>query len=103
MPEVTLDGLVKHARVYGLDNAGKTDRKGQVIPYSSWRNLQRDSLVEVGVRYLSKENFVALVEAVGYRHLAPEAAAWWDEKREEWADEANFFAETWGHHEKTCP
>lgn len=90
----TLEDFVKHFEKYGLENShsGYRDKPER---YKSFNSLQKDSIVATAVHYLTNENFVALVHAVGYQSFADEAAAWWTEERKRWADELTFFTATW--------
>ena len=72
----TLDSLLAHHKKYGLDITHKATKR-YTPRYKSWKELAKDSIVEVGIRYLNQEAFVLLIEGIGYSGFREEARTGW--------------------------
>lgn len=80
-PNPTLEDLLNHERKFGLDLG--VGWRGAEKRYGSYKTLSQDPLVEVGRTYLNQENYVALIEGIGYGQWREQAAADWEAFREE--------------------
>lgn len=81
MDRPTLDSLLLHHKKYGLDIDHKATKR-YTPRYGSWKELQKDAIVEVGIRYLGVEAFVLLVEGIGYSGFREEARRGWQDWRD---------------------
>lgn len=91
---ITLEGLLKHAERFGTNSP--TDRRGNEKGYGSYKALSADPIVEVGLHHLSKENYVLLIEGLGYPTFRKEAEAHWEAAREEWLEDQALYGRFWG-------
>ncbi len=84
-PPVTLDGLRKHVKRYGLDKKLKRARNGQPVAvevnYTKYKQLRNDSVYEVARYYLGRNSYLELVRDYDPT-MVPEALEFegWDEE-----------------------
>lgn len=82
-PAPTSEGMLKHLKQYGLDNAHETGYRGKPVRYKSYKQLREDTWIHVARSVFAEETYSQLVAAAGYAEFDDEARADWKELHEQ--------------------